>query len=601
MISLARFFLVGSLTIVIPAAVVTANPTFDVAIEELAAELVRLDPATATTTQYFSGAEQDALDRKLNAHDRMGPLDPAEREHWLAVVREGLKKLESFPASDLTPVQRTSKATAEWRLRDIERTSKMARQGYVFEQFGGLQITLVNFLTQTHPIRNARDIENYLVRLEQVPAVLDQGIAEAKQRAEKGIIPPKFILQAALAGLDNFLAAAPAKNVFVVTLDERASRLENLPAATRAAALKSAENRVRTDVIPAFQRIRGLLAEQMAVATDDAGVWKLPNGAEMYASALASLTTTRLTANEIHELGLKEVDRIEAQMDQILRELGYTEGTVNERYRKLSATLIPPADPDPRPALLAQYTTIVRDAERRAETLFDLRPKAPIEIRREPPFTEKSAAAHYSVPAPDGSKPGIFWAPLANVSPEVLWLGAGMKSVAYHEAVPGHHFQLTLQQELPEIPRFRQKRVLGFFGAYIEGWALYAERLAAEAGWYEGDPQGRLGQLNAELFRARRLVVDTGLHVKHWTRQQAIDYGIQASEVDRYVVWPGQACTYKIGELNILAQRAKAQQALGPKFSIKEFHNVILRTGAVPLEVLGQVVDEWIAGQTKST
>ena len=240
---------------------------------------------------------------------------------------------------------------------------------------------------------------------------------------------------------------------------------------------------------------------------------------------------------------------------------------------------------------MAEYTRIVRDAERRAATFFDLRPKAPVEVRREPPFTEKNAAAHYNMPAPDGTRPGTFWVPL----PGPRFDMTQMRTLAYHEAVPGHHFQIALQQELAEIPRFRQSRAFGGVVAFAEGWGLYAEKLAAEAGWYDGDPRGRLGQLNSELFRARRLVVDTGLHAKHWTRQQAIDYGISVSEVERYVVMPGQACAYKLGKLEILRQRAKVQAALGVKFSLKEYHNLLLRTGEVPLTVLGRVVDDYIA------
>jgi uncharacterized protein (DUF885 family) len=277
-------------------------------------------------------------------------------------------------------------------------------------------------------------------------------------------------------------------------------------------------------------------------------------------------------------------------MDGYLKQLGYSEGTVKERMEKLEADSQPPITPDPRPALLTRYDEILRDAEKRAALIFDLRPKAPVIVKREPLFTEKSAAAHYTVPARDGTRPGIFWAPLPGPSFQIT----EMRTLVYHEAVPGHHFQLALQAEMPTLPRFRRDRVFGFISAHGEGWALYAESLAAESGWYEGDLKGHLGQLNDELFRARRLVVDTGLHAMHWTRQQAIDYGIRASEVERYVVWPGQACSYKMGMLKILELRAKAQAALGPQFSLKDFHNTVLRAGTVPLAVLEQVIDEYV-------
>jgi len=326
------------------------------------------------------------------------------------------------------------------------------------------------------------------------------------------------------------------------------------------------------------------------LAKSDAGLSRFPRGDEAYAYALRRSTTTEMTAEEIHQLGLKEVERIEHEMDGLLRQLGYRESTVKDRIGKLEDDSQPPAEPDPRPELLQEYDRILRDAEKRSALMFDLRPKATVEVRREPPFTEKNAAAHYTVPAKDGSKPGIFWAPLPGPKFKILQ----MRTLVYHEAVPGHHFQIALQNEMTDLPQFRRDRVFGFISAHGEGWALYAEQLAADSGWYENDINGKLGQLDAELFRARRLVVDTGIHAHHWTRQQAIDYGIEPSEVERYVVWPGQACAYKIGMLKILELRAHAQKELGTKFSLKEFHDAVLRAGTVPLGVLADVVDDYV-------
>jgi uncharacterized protein (DUF885 family) len=239
---------------------------------------------------------------------------------------------------------------------------------------------------------------------------------------------------------------------------------------------------------------------------------------------------------------------------------------------------------------------MVRDAEQRSAPLFNLKPRAPIDVKREPLLTEASAAAHYSLPAPDGSQPGIFWAPLPGPNFNII----RMRSLSYHEAVPGHHFQLAIQQELTGLPKFRSQRIFSGGSAYVEGWALYAERLAVEQGWYKDDVPGLLGALGSELFRARRLVVDTGLHSKGWTRQQAIDYGINAQEVERYVAWPGQANAYMIGMLRILELREKARAALGPKFSLPAFHDLVLQAGSVPLDVLGEMVDSWIARQQKA-
>jgi uncharacterized protein (DUF885 family) len=565
---------------------------FDAFVEHVAADWVRADPVEATDSQYFSGAEQDALDRRLTAKDfQYGiPLSSAARADYVARARRALAELRHYPRAELTPVERVSAASLEWQLDNDVRMAAVEDERYVFEQFGGLQVRLVNFLSQTHPVRNARDVDNYLARLTQVAPVLDAGIAEARRRAKEGVVPPKFILQASSNGLDRLLAGAPEANVLVSSLAERAGKLTDLSEAQRAQALAAATATVRDSVLPALRRVRALLTEQTAVASDAAGMWHLPQGSAAYAVMLRANTTTDMTPAQVYALGLSEVARIETEMDVLLRELGYTQGSVAKRYAALEASVQPPAEPDPRPGLIAEYTRILKDAQQRAGALFDLQPRASVQILREPAFTEKTAAPHYNTPAPDGSRPGTVWFPL----PGPPYLILEMRSRTYHEGVPGHHFQLAVQQELPDLPKFRQKRVFGPLSAYTEGWGLYAEHLAAEAGWYEGDTRGRLGQLADELFRARRLVVDTGLHVEHWTRQQAIDYGIPAAEVDRYVAMPGQACSYKIGELAILSDRAKAQKALGTGFSLKQFHDWVLRTGAVPLSVLSGVIDEEI-------
>ena len=299
-----------------------------------------------------------------------------------------------FPPATLTQVQRTSAAMLSWKLKDIQRTSDFTDERYVFHQhLGALHIGLINFLTQMQPVRNRRDAENYIARLERLAPVLDEGIAEAKARAARGILPPSFILEATIEGLDRFLSDAPAKNVLVTSLDQRMSKIENPSEELRSTSLVAAEEIVRTQMIPAFQRIRALLAEQMNTATSDAGLWRLPRGAEAYAAALATYTTTEMTPDQIHELGLREVARIEGEMDGLLRQLGYTEGTVKQRYAKLEADSQQPANPDPRPALLAKFDDILRDAEKRAELVFDLRPKAALVVMREPPTRSLRSAA----------------------------------------------------------------------------------------------------------------------------------------------------------------------------------------------------------------
>jgi len=565
---------------------VAHDPGFDSWADDFAAAWVRASPETATSLQYFTGDEQDALDRQLS------PVSIAARTARIAQARGGLETLGRFDTTALSPSQRISAAVLHWQLDSIVASEPFADHDFVFHQFRGLHTALVDFLTQRHPIRRTRDIENYLARLALVAPTIDDGIVRARDAATRGFIPPRFILTAALGQIDRFLEGGAEKNALVTSLDERIAALPEIDADARAAFVAQAAGIVSASIEPAYRRVHDMLDEQLRSAGDDAGLWRLPRGDEAYAQALRRYTTTRLTPDEIHEIGLAEVARLEAAMDPLLSQLGFTDGTIEQRFQALETSL-QPKEGDPRARLIEDYTRYVRDAERRSADLFDLRPKAPVEVRRVPPMTEKTAAAHYTFPAPDGSTPGIFWAPL----PGPTYRMARMRTLAYHEAVPGHHFQIALQQEMTDLPRFRRDRVFGGIAAHAEGWALYAELLAVEHGWYEGDTIGLLGQMHSELFRARRLVVDTGLHARRWTRQQAIDYGILPSEVDRYVVYAGQACSYKIGMLRMLELRERARAALGADFSLKEFHNVILRAGNVPLEVLDQVIAEMIAGR----
>ena len=572
-----------------------SSPDFNVWADDFAEEWVRASPQMATRSQYFTGAEQDGLDRQLSM---IGEWDWAFGSKALAdraaQARRGLEALDRFNTASLTPQQRTSAAVIRWSLEDVLRLAEFPHYRYVFDQFNGFQLDLINALTQSHPIRRARDVENYLARLTLVADRVDEAIAEARAAQAAGVLPPRFIVQRMIDQLDGLLKTPARENVFVTTLGTRmASMMEPVSDDVRASSMSAAEKTVAGSIIPAYQRIRAMLQEQLPRATDDAGVWRLPRGAEYYAAQLATYTNTRLTADEIHAIGLREVARLEGEMDTVLRQLGYANGTVNERYRQLEAAVQPKGPGDPRPQILAEAEKWVRDAEKRAALVFDKTPRAPVEVRREPAFSEKTAAAHYTDPASDGSRPGIYYLPLPGAPYELV----RMRSLAYHEAVPGHHFQIAMQQEITSLPKYRRLGIFAGSSAFTEGWGLYAERLADENNWYEGDPQGRLGFLQMQLLRARRLVVDTGIHAKRWTRQQVIDYGITPQEADRYIVWPGQACAYMIGQLRIIELREKARMTLGDRFSIKAYHNLVLETGSVPLEVLGQEVDRWIASQ----
>jgi uncharacterized protein (DUF885 family) len=391
--------------------------------------------------------------------------------------------------------------------------------------------------------------------------------------------------------MEHFVGTPPAQNPFVAIYAERMAGIDGLGAEERDALRAQAERTVAAEVYPVWKKALALLESLLPAATDDAGLWRFPGGAKAYAYDLRRFTTTNLSPEAIHDIGLREVARIEAEMEKVLARLGRTEGSLKERTSALERDLAYPNTDEGRAAIMADIERILRDAEKRAAALFAETPKAPVIARPYPPFRWASAAASYSFPAPDGSRPGTFQIPLR---PSQL-TRYGLRSLVYHETVPGHHFQIALEMENRALPRFRQLRAFGFVSAYGEGWALYAERLAAEAGWYEGDPEGLLGQLSAELFRARRLVVDTGLHEKRWTREQAIAYGIGPSEVERYVVFPGQACSYKLGQLKILELRERAHRALGERYSPKDFHRAVLGTGTVPLELLEREIDAYIA------
>ena len=561
------------------------NKAFDTWSDRFAEDWVRQNPQLATSTQYFSGREQDLLDRQLT------PLTDAQRKKMIALAKAGVARLDAFLAGPLSEEQRTSAAVMRWSLANTVASEPFEDYGFVFNQFSGVQVGLVNFMTNTHPMRRALDVGSYLARLDQVATRLDEALARAKSATSRGLIPPRFILERAQHQVDLFLQPAPAQNVLVTSFDARAAKLSDLAPEARAKATLEATRIVEAKIRPAYQRIQAFMAELHPKTGVDAGISRLPNGAAAYQQAIKTYTSTSLTAEEIHAIGLREVARIEGEMDRHLRSLGYAEGTVEQRMTQLDATFQPKGETDPRPELLQRYAAMVADAEKRSSAVFNLVPKAPVEVRREPPLTEASAAAHYSLPAPDGSRPGIFWVPMRGPKFDMI----RMRSLSYHEAVPGHHFQLAIQQELEGIPKFRSQRIFSGGSAHSEGWALYTERLAVEQGWYEGDVPGLLGALGSELFRARRLVVDTGLHTKGWTRQQAVDYGINVEEVDRYVAWPGQATAYMIGMLRIVELREKAKSELGAKFSLPAFHDMVLSAGSVPLDVLGQLVDGWIA------
>ena len=550
---------------------------------EFTDDWVRHDPELATATRYFSGAEQDRLERQLT------PRTLDWRRDRIRRARQGLAALRAFDRARLTDAQRIAADVMDWQLDMRVREEPFLDYSFPLQQMNGVNVELVETLTVRHPLLSDRDAENYLAALREVAARMDEATAEARRLEARTIIPPRFILAATIRQMQSFAGMAPAQNPFVTAFADRLSTVDSVPAARKQQLRSEAETIVSSKVYPAWTRAIAQLQAQTARATDDAGLWRLQGGPDAYTYFLEYFTTTKLTSNEIHEIGLMQVNRIETEMDRLFRQIGRADGSVKDRIEKLKLDLqYPnPQSDEARDQIMRDIDGIIRDAERRAALLFDRRPVSPVVARPFPTFREANAAANYNAPAPDGSRPGTFQFPrrIENMTK------FGLRSTVYHETVPGHHFHIALQVENRNLERFQQLRTFGGISAITEGWGLYAERLAAESGWYGDDIEGRLGQLDAELFRARRLVIDTGLHSKKWTRQQSIDYGIEASEIERYVVYAGQACSYMIGQLKLVELREQAKQALGDRFSLRDYHNVVLTTGVVPLDILAREVD----------
>tara|TARA_B110001454_G_scaffold73250_1_gene70920 strand:- start:216 stop:2075 length:1860 start_codon:yes stop_codon:yes gene_type:complete len=487
---------------------------------------------------------------------------------------------------------------------------------YPVNQMFGVQSSLPSLMESSHKLRDESDIEAYISRLSKFGTKFDQVLEGLKIREEKGIIPPQFIIDRVLSEMSGFVGnkekdsiniktddKGPVKsNILYTNFNSKLSKIEGLTEEEKNAYRTRVEDEVRTTVFDAYNALILYFEALKSKATTDAGVWKLPNGDDFYQYQLSLMTTTDYTPEEVHQIGLSEVSRIKTEMLNILSTQGYTDnsreiGEIIQELNKEERFLYQNND-EGRKEIIGGYNNILDEISDGLDNAFDIRPKASMEVKRVPEFKEEgSAGAYYTQPPMDGSRGGIFYANLRDVTETVKF---GMKTLAYHEGIPGHHFQIAIQGELKNTPIFR---TFPLFSAYSEGWALYAEQLAWELGFYENDPFGNLGRLQAEMFRAVRLVVDTGIHYKKWTREEAIEYmiantgmttGEVVTEIERYIVMPGQACTYKIGMIKILELREKAKQELGNAFDLREFHNVVLKNGAVPLDILEEIVDDYI-------
>lgn len=479
---------------------------------------------------------------------------------------------------------------------------------YVVTQLTGSYTGIPDFLASQHAVTNRELADAYLTRLSAYARVLDQETQRIGEDAAAGAIPPNFCLQrgandGAINLLRRFATIPPAENVLVSSFAQKLAQVADIPEADRTTMAQRAQTILTSEILPAYQRQIDALTALLPRATTDAGIWKFERGAEMYAAALRSQTTTTMSPDEIHQMGVDLVASLNSEMDAILRTQGMTRGSVAERVRALSRRpdQIYPSTAAGRDRLLADLNAQVEAIKARMPEVCGTLARAALEIKRIPEFTEAGApGGYYQSAALDGSRPGAYYINLRD--PATEWPKFTLPTLSYHEGIPGHHWQIAIQQEAGALP-FIRSALLGF-NAYAEGWGLYAEQLADEMGMYANDPFGRVGYLQSAAFRASRLVVDTGIHHKRWTREQAIASMVEATgdqesnivtEIERYCVWPGQACGYMVGRQALNHMRDAARTALGDNFDIRGFHDTVLTNGSTPLSVTESLVQQWVA------
>ncbi len=473
---------------------------------------------------------------------------------------------------------------------------------YIVNQISGPLIDIPYLLNEQHKVSNEQDAQDYLTRLQGFSQLIYDVQASVLKDAEHGIILPKALFPNTLGYLGNFIAMPAAQHSLAISFKEKLAKSQ-LNAQQQQNLLQTAIATIANKIYPAIKTITVTMQQLEKKAPTNDGIWAQPNGEKFYQHAITYLADSSLTANEIHDIGLNEVARISQEMDAILKQQGLTDGSISERMASLNEReeFVYPDSDAGRQQLLDDLNKEIDAVMIKAPSLFATIPKYDVVVKRIPEVSQDGAAGgYYMAPALDGSRPGEFAINLKDMKAQPKY---SLKTLTYHEAVPGHHFQISLNMEQTDNGIMRQQTS---FNAFIEGWALYSEQVAMEMGMYENDPWGNLGRLQAEIYRAARLVVDTGLHAKRWDRQQAIDYFASAtgtamsdveSAIDRYMAWPGQALGYKLGMLKILALRQSAQQALGEKFDIKGFHDVILLPGARPLTLVETDIERWIKQQ----
>jgi len=564
-------------------------------INKVSAQLLLRSPEILTTLGFIDNSLLDFHSDKLDAYDL------ASDQEMLSFLRESRDSLDNYGPGGLAGQELLSWKILAWYLDDVIRQSEFEHGTYRVNQISGVMVNMPQFLTDSHHIVNEASLENYISRLREFARVIGEVKMRVMDDRDHGTLPPDFIIEKALVAMRAFAAEGAEENPLVTTLPAKLEALSDISAARKAELFQQVVTAVDERVLPQYIEMIALFEQLLPLSDATAGIWRLPRGEAIYIAALRSNTSTSLTADEVHQLGLSEVGRIEADMESILTKEGLDSGSIVSRVRHLMAM---PAHnfantAQGRLEQIAYLNEINDKLMAGVADYFITVPPQPLEIVRVPEYAQDSSAGgYYRPPALDGSVPGRFYINQKNTTDNPRWT---LPSLMYHEGSPGHHFQLSAAQLIENVPFIRKSLP---FNAFVEGWALYAERIVAtDMDVYRDDALGDLGRLQAEMFRAVRLVVDTGMHAKRWTRAQAISYmlaktGMQEAavirEIERYVVWPGQATGYKVGQLTLLRMRAMAEQQLGDRFDIRAFHEMILLNGAMPLVILEESVKSWI-------
>ncbi len=512
-----------------------------------------------------------------------------------------LEVLKKYNPDNLTDAQKVTQKIAIFDTENtIDNFENFRFHSYPFNQISGNHLNGVEFMTDTHPIRNFREATDFIKRVSLFDDAMKADLIWLNEQKKLGIFAPKFVFDHVIRQLKELIAYTDDNNPLMQVFKSKVNAL-NISTEKKETLFRELGLVIQSDVKPGYQSILQFMENNYDQANKHHGVWSLPNGDAFYASRLRSYTTTDYTAEEIHQIGLSEVERIGNRMKEIFILLGYE---VNKPVGQMMNELNENPDflyadtPDRKQIVIADYNQMVKEAEEDVRPYFERFPISPVEVRAVPEYSEKTAAGgYYQAPSLDGSRPGVFYANLYDIKQTPTF---GMRTLTFHEAVPGHHFQIALNLENEDLTMYRK---MGYrTSAFTEGWALYSEQLAVEVGMTK-NLFDELGVLQSEMFRANRLVVDTGMHYKKWTREEAMEYmknttGMSDTEVrveiERYIVWPGQATSYKMGMLKILELREKAKEALGDKFDIRKFHTIVLDQGIVPLFILEDIIDDWI-------